>query len=450
MKKVIYVLLFLAFALNISAQTSWISQLSPFVNTNLGKIQFVSATEGWISVTNGKLLHTTNGGDFWSAVTLHPVLQLFALTDPDVSMSFISPSTGWAIRSVGSSGNPNGAVLFKTINGGINWTQLTIPNFAFGFYVQFVDANNGWILLTNSTFTISGFYRTTNGGNDWNALPIYPVTGMPYFFNSNTGWLLPVVPGGSGTTSDTIRKTTNGGLSWTAPWGTNNQVNLSIIQFSDVNNGWIVGHAGKVLKTTNGGTSWNYITNTGIPSTNHCHAGFFLNANTGWIGTKDEISNVSSVIYTNNGGATWSWQSPPVGTFSNSGISGIHFYDALNGGLSGREGVICHTTNGGVGINNISSEVPSAYSLSQNYPNPFNPTTNIRYQITNTSFVKLIVFDALGREVETLVNEKQSAGIYEATFDARHGGSSSLTSGVYFYRLTTEGYSDVKKMVLMK
>ena len=98
-----------------------------------------------------------------------------------------------------------------------------------------------------------------------------------------------------------------------------------------------------------------------------------------------------------------------------------------------------------VGINNISSEIPPSYSLLQNYPNPFNPSTNIRYEIPKNSLVKIVVLDELGREIETLVNERQNAGTYEVTLNATH-----YSSGVYFYRLTTEGYNETKKMMLIK
>jgi hypothetical protein len=102
-------------------------------------------------------------------------------------------------------------------------------------------------------------------------------------------------------------------------------------------------------------------------------------------------------------------------------------------------------TGNPIEIENISSELPDEFILFQNYPNPFNPSTNIRYDLPKNGFVKLIVFDALGREVETLVDEKQNAGTYETTFDA-----SKFPSGVYFYRLTTDGYSKTKKMILIK
>ena len=89
--------------------------------------------------------------------------------------------------------------------------------------------------------------------------------------------------------------------------------------------------------------------------------------------------------------------------------------------------------------------IPNKYDISQNYPNPFNPATNIRYDLPKNGFVKLIVFDALGREIESLVNKNQSAGTYEITFVA-----SQFPSGVYFYKLTTNEFSDTKKMVLLK
>ncbi len=91
--------------------------------------------------------------------------------------------------------------------------------------------------------------------------------------------------------------------------------------------------------------------------------------------------------------------------------------------------------NPSIGITTISTEIPEKFSLSQNYPNPFNPSTNIRYDLPKNGFVKLVVFDELGREIETLVNEKQTAGTYEATFNA-----SKYSSGVYFYKLTTDNF----------
>lgn len=91
-------------------------------------------------------------------------------------------------------------------------------------------------------------------------------------------------------------------------------------------------------------------------------------------------------------------------------------------------------------------EVPTTFSLEQNYPNPFNPETKIKYSLPKTSMVKLVVYDALGKVVSTLVNEEQAAGIYEINVDGLKG----LASGIYFYRISAGSFTDVKKMVLVK
>ena len=88
---------------------------------------------------------------------------------------------------------------------------------------------------------------------------------------------------------------------------------------------------------------------------------------------------------------------------------------------------------------------PIKFKLTQNYPNPFNPTTKINYSIPIYGLVILKVYDLLGREIETLVNEEKLAGNYQVTFDAGH-----LSSGVYFYRLTSGSFSDIKKMILIR
>jgi hypothetical protein len=97
------------------------------------------------------------------------------------------------------------------------------------------------------------------------------------------------------------------------------------------------------------------------------------------------------------------------------------------------------------GVNNQSNEVPNKYSLGQNYPNPFNPTTTIRFAIPKSGYTTLKVYDAIGREVATLYNSKLEAGKYDAEFNAMN-----LSSGVYFYKLISGDFSEVKKLTLIK
>ena len=98
-----------------------------------------------------------------------------------------------------------------------------------------------------------------------------------------------------------------------------------------------------------------------------------------------------------------------------------------------------------IGINQISSQNPSTYKLFQNYPNPFNPYTKIKFQIPAPGFVELKVYNSIGEQIRTLVNQYLSAGTFEEDFNAI-----TLPSGVYFYRLTSEYYSLTKSMMLIK
>jgi len=89
--------------------------------------------------------------------------------------------------------------------------------------------------------------------------------------------------------------------------------------------------------------------------------------------------------------------------------------------------------------------IPTVYALDQNFPNPFNPVTKINYQLPKNSFVMLIVYDVLGKQVASLVNEEQAAGVYQTTFDG-----SGLSSGIYFYKIQAGDFVETKKLVLMK
>ncbi|MCB9250517.1 MAG: T9SS type A sorting domain-containing protein [Ignavibacteriales bacterium] len=88
---------------------------------------------------------------------------------------------------------------------------------------------------------------------------------------------------------------------------------------------------------------------------------------------------------------------------------------------------------------------PNEYELAQNYPNPFNPSTTISYNLPNSGFTKLSVYNSLGQEVQSLINDNQSAGTHTVNFNA-----SNLPSGMYFYSLTSGNFTQTNKMILMK
>ena len=125
----------------------------------------------------------------------------------------------------------------------------------------------------------------------------------------------------------------------------------------------------------------------------------------------------------------------------------LHFENSSTGWCVGQSGTILKTTDGGglTGIISQTNEVPREFSLSQNYPNPFNPETTIKFSLTNSTDVKLAVYDLQGNEAEILINSFMHAGTYKTIFDG-----SKLASGVYFYRIKTGSFTAVRKMVLVK
>ena len=96
-------------------------------------------------------------------------------------------------------------------------------------------------------------------------------------------------------------------------------------------------------------------------------------------------------------------------------------------------------------VEDHSSEIPFQFMLEQNYPNPFNPSSTIKYSIPASEFVTIKVYDVLGNEIATLVNEEKSAGNYELVFNA-----TELSSGIYFYKLQSGSFVETKKMILIK
>jgi hypothetical protein len=97
------------------------------------------------------------------------------------------------------------------------------------------------------------------------------------------------------------------------------------------------------------------------------------------------------------------------------------------------------------GINSLQNELPAEFVLSQNYPNPFNPSTSISFQLPEAGNVSLKIYDVLGKEVMTLVDEYRVPGSYEVRLDA-----SNLSGGMYFYKLVSGSFSETKKMILVK
>ncbi|MCX6157274.1 MAG: T9SS type A sorting domain-containing protein [Ignavibacteriae bacterium] len=135
-------------------------------------------------------------------------------------------------------------------------------------------------------------------------------------------------------------------------------------------------------------------------------------------------------------------------TSLNSGIHTLGTFTGLNNGITINEIFIADGNGNGILTSNEetgNTEIPKDYTLNQNYPNPFNSTSKLKFAIANLGYTKIVIYDVMGRELQTLVNKTLKPGKYDISIDG-----SNLSSGVYFYKLTSGSYSATKKMIVLK
>jgi hypothetical protein len=213
--------------------------------------------------------------------------------------------------------------------------------------------------------------------------------------------------------------------------------------------GWVTGINGSIFRTTNGSATWQQI-NSG--TTKSLNSIYFTDNQRGWA-----VGDEGTILKSTDGGLTWHQQ------FSNvypHYLTSIWFADSLNGWVVGEGGAIIRTMDGGGVVSvehDISKEIiPDDFKLFQNYPNPFNPSTRISWQSPVGSWQTLKVYDLLGREIATLVDEYKLAGRYEVEFkpesSIKHlpAGRQGPASGIYFYQLKVGSYIHTKKMILLR
>jgi hypothetical protein len=295
---------------------------------------------------------------------------------------------------------------------------------------------------TTTGFVVGGqgtVKKTTNGGEFWDTLaapfPWIITLNAVTFLDENTVFIL----GAQGT----IFRSTDQGVSWDSiPSGVTS--NLYSIHFIDNTIGWISGAGGTILKTTDSGNSWNPQTSGTSFALFSVH---FSDADNGWA-----VGPQATLLNTTDGGNNWQ----PMSIFSRGSLEEVFFVTPQIGWIVGDAGLIIKTTSGGggpVAVNGRTNQLPDEFYLSQNYPNPFNPVTKIIYTIPNVETrntsslqrVTLKIYDILGNELTTLVNENKPAGKYEVEFNG-----SSLSSGVYFYKIQAGPFRQVKKMILLR
>ena len=457
---------------------NWVQQITPFGDYRLYDIYFPTPQIGYSvgdNYTTSKpiLLKTTDQGLYWLEIpsvggpAFHQLRKVF----------FTNANVGYLVHM-----NVGGTMIYKTTNGGLNW----MDQMSGGSYqiqdIYFINQNTGYAAGYGGKI-----YRTTNGSS-WinvNTIPGASFTDI-YFLNNLTGYLL------TNSNSNQIYKTTNGGLNCISQSTPVNNHALYGINFVNAQNGWIVGPQGKIIATSNGGINWisqssgvnvsliSIFFSSGVIGYTVGSSGTILKTTTGGNIILPPIApvlvlpaNGATLVATNplldwDSSATAESYRVQVSTdslftsavYDSSGITITQFQIPNNGlninttyywrvnakniGGTGLYSSIFHFTTGAtiVSRNNI---IPREFRLYNNYPNPFNPFANIKFDMPKSSYVKLIIYDVLGKEINTLVNEKLGAGSYEVSWDG-----SGYPSGVYFYRLITDEFVDVKKMVLLK
>jgi len=364
--------------------------------------------------------------------------------------------------------------VYRSSNNGTNFIQVGNINSD----VVYLVANNNFVFAGTNSGGIGGFYWSTNAGDDWTQTYMSPV----YNIATSTNDLYMV-------SNHYIFRSTNNGQSFMQTGSPQHPGILcanssgSIIYAGYPGN--VVDPAGGIYRTNNSGSTWERIKildSLAISDVKTDDNYIYVTTKTNvqkkgsiWISPDEGVSWVQKqLLYRNyygynticvvNGnlfvgsdsglflskdhGNNWSIKhegfvidNNPVRVIKIFHTNGYLYASVADGSSRGLYRALVET----IDVKKISSEVPSNFSLSQNYPNPFNPTTSIQYKVSKETTVSIKVFDIGGREIETLVNDKHSPGIYEVNWNA-----AKYSSGVYFYKLETENFSETKKMILVK
>jgi len=445
-----------------NAGASFYQASAPIFGIDLNEIVMCDSVHVIACGDRGDILYSSNAGANWSVTSGGD-------QDDIQSIYFPSPLTGYAVNIDGE--------VFKTTNGGSVWSETYSGGYNLND-VWFVNTSTGYICTRSSTLSSAGassnILKTVNGGNNWNEITFNSTSSLSSicFADASTGWVLgasPVTESGSNTI---LIKTTNAGSNWQPVHFFNEDVRE--ICFVSAQTGWASGFNGFLQKTTNGGLNWS-VQSTGV--TTVLYSVYFLNSSQGYA-----CGGNGTILGTTNGGTNWI----PLTSGTTNYLYSIHFGSSTNGVCIGEHGTRLRTLNGGLtwvnqpelsdmelgdcfmptatnafvcgpfgyiannnwtitGAEPLSNIVPSGFSLEQNYPNPFNPSTTITFSIAENSRVMLSVFNAAGQLTAELVNGELNGGRYEYRFDA-----GNLSSGVYFYKLVTDKFTDTKKMIFIK
>jgi|GEM_PF-4029187 photosystem II stability/assembly factor-like uncharacterized protein len=445
---------------------NWVSDAT-IGNCATNSVMFINQFTGWASSygradvppTFRWLLKTTNKGSIWNIVAADTINILGAERS---KLFFTDALTGYC---------KDRGFLYRTSNGGFNWSRLDSASMYFTD-VFFANKDTGWITNNNTIF------RTNNSGNNWINQSAPAGATKVFFINAKTGWAL----------GSSLMKTTSGGeperdFANYFPLQIGNKYLYHWQTLYSSGDFW----AAITMDTIVNGHRYYYMMNfpgylnefvrydsatsgTMVLSQNqNCNG--YVNEYL-WDSLRAQVGNTfNSCTY--NGPYVHCTQYSIRNLFNNFPVMSKTFYhDGLteqyvtygeNFGIIGYSAgeppppdyfvslkgcVLNGVVYGDTIMSNVQkegSETPYGYLLEQNYPNPFNPVTNIKFEIPKTSLVKISVYDIMGREIDVLVNEQMQAGIYKVSWNGYQH-----SSGVYFCRMTSGGFTDTKRMVLVK
>ncbi len=317
--------------------------------------------------------------------------------------------------------------IFYTTNHGVRW-EMAYSDIPSNISVNSL-ALNGDVIFAGLTGRY--VYISQNNGSNWTSVS----NGLPV----STNGIVNLIANGSSvyalTDGGGIYKTQNNGSNWQNI--SSNLTNQNIRSLSFMGSNLIIGTiGGGIFISSNAGVSWQQ-KNSGLGNLN-------VNAVT-VVNTRIVAGTNHGVYISSNNGVSWferneGWSNPKVLCFS----MGTN----LNVGTDSLM-VWMRTVEQIVSVHNVSTIVPEEFSLEQNYPNPFNPSTKIRFDIAGgnnlAGMTTLKIFDIVGKEVATLVNEQLQPGTFEVTFDG-----TNLPSGIYYCRLSSGDITSTKKMILLK
>lgn len=387
----------------------------------INRFYFINPTTGWAVTTRGGILKTTDAGENWFAQLNAGINIIFS------GIHFVDSLYGWTANS--------NARPYKTTDGGNNWVHQSNINIGFSRDIYFKNFLNGFIVESNK------LYKSTDAGLTWILNP--DVTGYSIAARISHYEDIIVITG------FTTYRSINSGEDW-EEFTELHGVRINGLSLLSGGFGYAVGELGLVLKYFDKDVpvelisfyselEKNTVTLKWITATETNNKGFFVQRK------KEYEADWINLAFINGAGTSIS-------------INNYHYNNNLSSFGKYQYRLKQIDFNGQY---DYSSETEVEYTnnldfyLSQNYPNPFNPNTKIRWQVPIGCKQTLKIYDILGKEIATLVDEYRDAGFYEVEFNTNNSaninaGSINLASGVYIYKLKAGEYISSRKMMILK